>query len=201
MEGSDDEDEDEGSGSGSGSGEDSDEERHEDEDNEGDANQDPHTTEYLIDDDIADEMDEFGYTGLDQVLVEDEDDDALLDDDALGAEDGEEALGASSTHSYCTMINQITLKNGQTESNAGIGAHRDERCKLITVQYTHGRDARKSRQCLARSVGGSRVFCTCLHDLGILASASWYPTTNRLQESKLDWTTVLPRQRVVTVKA
>lgn len=86
MEGSDDEDEDEGSGS----CEDSDEEHHEDEDNEGDANQDPHTTEYLIDDDIADEMDEFGYTGLDQVLVEDEDDDALLDDDALGAEDGEE---------------------------------------------------------------------------------------------------------------
>jgi hypothetical protein len=41
-------------------------------------------------------MDEFGYTGLDQVLMEDEDDeddeddDELLDDDALGAEDGEE---------------------------------------------------------------------------------------------------------------
>ncbi|KAG1727769.1 uncharacterized protein EDB91DRAFT_1253741 [Suillus paluster] len=35
-------------------------------------------------------MDGFGYTSLDQVLVEDEDNDALLGDDALGAEDGEE---------------------------------------------------------------------------------------------------------------
>jgi hypothetical protein len=81
MEGSDDEEEDE--------------EGHEledAEDDEGDETQDLLTTEYLIDDDIADEMDEFGYTGLDQVLVEDEDDNGLLDN-ALGAEDGEELEG------------------------------------------------------------------------------------------------------------
>ncbi|KAG2110435.1 hypothetical protein BD769DRAFT_1392256 [Suillus cothurnatus] len=81
MEGSDDEEEDE--------------EGHEledAEDDEGDETQDLLTTEYLIDDDIADEMDEFGYTGLDQVLVEDEDGDGLLDN-ALGAEDGEELEG------------------------------------------------------------------------------------------------------------
>ncbi|KAG2028813.1 hypothetical protein BDR03DRAFT_1019306 [Suillus americanus] len=63
-----------------------------DDEDDGDGIRDPLTTEHLIDDDIADEMDEFGYTGLDQVLVDDdlEDDDALLDEDALGAEDGEE---------------------------------------------------------------------------------------------------------------
>ncbi|KAG1737817.1 uncharacterized protein EDB91DRAFT_1249494 [Suillus paluster] len=72
MEGSDDKDEDEDSGSG-------------DEDGDGE--------EYLIDNGIADEMDEFGYTSLDQVLVEDEDNDGLLDDDALGAKDGEELEG------------------------------------------------------------------------------------------------------------
>jgi hypothetical protein len=32
------------------------------------------------------------------------------------------------------MINQNTLKNGLTESNAGIGAHNDERSKLVRVQ-------------------------------------------------------------------
>ncbi|KAG1747923.1 uncharacterized protein EDB91DRAFT_1245396 [Suillus paluster] len=92
-EGSDDKDEDEGSGSGD---EDVHEEGHEledAEDDEGGETRDPLSTEYLIDDNIADEMDEFGYTGLDQVLVEDEDNNGLLDDDALGAEDGEELEG------------------------------------------------------------------------------------------------------------
>ncbi|KAG2136442.1 hypothetical protein DEU56DRAFT_756347 [Suillus clintonianus] len=66
----------------------------EDQDDEGDGTDDPLTTEHLIDDDIADEMDEFGWlVEMDEfgwlVLVEDEDD-APPDDDDLGAEDGEE---------------------------------------------------------------------------------------------------------------
>ncbi|KAG1787994.1 uncharacterized protein HD556DRAFT_1312283 [Suillus plorans] len=104
------EDEEDAEEEGSGSDEDSEEECHKDKNNKEDVNQDPHTTEYLINDDITDEIDEFGYTSLDQVLVEDE------DDDALGAEDGEE-------------------------------------------DHSAVRDTRKSWQCLARSVGGSRVFC------------------------------------------
>ena len=42
----------------------------------------------LVDDDLLDEMDEFGYSGLDQV-VEDEEELDQLAEDALGVEDGE----------------------------------------------------------------------------------------------------------------
>ena len=56
----------------------------------------PFPAEQLIDDEIVDEMDEFGYTGLDQVLWDDEEEE---DEDqpggyeeTLGAEDGEEGV-------------------------------------------------------------------------------------------------------------
>jgi hypothetical protein len=65
----------------------------EDEQEGGDDTRTPLTTEQLIDDEVADEMDEFGYTGLDQILVEDEDEELLPDEEeALGAEDGEEGV-------------------------------------------------------------------------------------------------------------
>ncbi|KAG1816304.1 uncharacterized protein BJ212DRAFT_1480754 [Suillus subaureus] len=81
IEGSGDEDGDENEDRGSSK-------EHDDEDIKGNGTRDPLTTEHLIDDDIVDEMDEFGYTSLDQVVVKDEDDDAPSDDDDLGAEDG-----------------------------------------------------------------------------------------------------------------
>ena len=47
-------------------------------------------TERLIDDELGDEMDEYGYSGLDQVLEVDSDDAEMSsDEDALGPEDGE----------------------------------------------------------------------------------------------------------------
>jgi len=47
--------------------------------------------EPLIGDELADEMDEYGYTGLDQTLDENEGDAEISgDEDALGPEDGED---------------------------------------------------------------------------------------------------------------
>ena len=50
----------------------------------------PACSERLIDDELGDEMDEYGYSGLDQVLEVDSDDAEMSgDEDALGPEDGE----------------------------------------------------------------------------------------------------------------
>ena len=44
----------------------------------------------MIDDELGDEMDEYGYSGLDQVLEVDSDDAEMSgNEDALGPEDGE----------------------------------------------------------------------------------------------------------------
>lgn len=67
--------------------EDEDEGSSEDQNNKDDRDEihDPLTTEYLIGNDITDKMNKFGYTGLDQVLMDNDlkDNDALLDEDAL----------------------------------------------------------------------------------------------------------------------
>ena len=50
----------------------------------------PACSECLIDDELGDEMDEYGYSGLDQVLEVNSDDAEMSgDEDALGPEDGE----------------------------------------------------------------------------------------------------------------
>ena len=50
---------------------------------------DPACSEHLIDDELGDEMDEYGYSGLDQVLEVEDDAEVSDDEDALGPEDGE----------------------------------------------------------------------------------------------------------------
>ena len=47
-------------------------------------------SECLIDDELGDEMEEYGYSGLDQVLEDKEDAKVSGDEDALGPEDGED---------------------------------------------------------------------------------------------------------------
>jgi hypothetical protein len=46
----------------------------------------------LANEELADEMDEFGYLGLDQVVDQDDEGEELLEEDGLGAEDGENAI-------------------------------------------------------------------------------------------------------------
>ena len=47
--------------------------------------------EQLIDDELGDEMEEYGYSGLDQVLNDDEEDAEMFgDEDGLGPEDRED---------------------------------------------------------------------------------------------------------------
>ena len=50
---------------------------------------DPARSERLIDDELGDEMDEYGYSGLDQVLEDEKDTKVSGDKDALGSEDEE----------------------------------------------------------------------------------------------------------------
>ena len=45
----------------------------------------------LANEELVDEMDEFGYSGLDQVVDQDDEGEELLEEDGLGAEDGENA--------------------------------------------------------------------------------------------------------------
>ena len=45
----------------------------------------------LANEELIDEMDEFGYSGLDQVVDQDDEGEELLEEDGLGAEDGENA--------------------------------------------------------------------------------------------------------------
>ena len=47
-------------------------------------------SEHLIDDELGDEMEEYGYSRLDQVLEDEEDAKVSGDEDALGPEDGED---------------------------------------------------------------------------------------------------------------
>ena len=47
--------------------------------------------EAYVDDEVADEMDEYGYSGLDQVINEDDENEEIEDDEnAFGPEDGED---------------------------------------------------------------------------------------------------------------
>ena len=50
---------------------------------------DPARSEHLIDDELGDEMDEYGYSRLDQVLEVENDAEVSGDEDVLGPEDGE----------------------------------------------------------------------------------------------------------------
>lgn len=49
----------------------------------------PARSECLIDDELGDKMDEYGYSGLDQVLEDEKDTKVSGDKDALGSEDEE----------------------------------------------------------------------------------------------------------------
>ena len=62
---------------------------------EGDEEEVPAATpfEVYVDDEVADEMDEYGYSGLDQVVNEDDESEEIEDDEnAFGPEDGEDVV-------------------------------------------------------------------------------------------------------------
>ncbi|KAG2139960.1 hypothetical protein BD769DRAFT_1663132 [Suillus cothurnatus] len=167
-----------------GDDEEEDEEGHEledAEDDEGDETQDLLTTEYLIDDDITDEMDEFGYTGLDQVLVEDEDSDGLLDN-ALGAEDGEELEGGL---------------NYDEAEEIGFGSMAMNLWKSEET-LERGSGGRRATTVLVRSVEGLQVSCNMGGPLHVRQGAG-LPDSKQLDDGTEESESLRWKRRAVLI--
>ncbi|KAG6371360.1 hypothetical protein JVT61DRAFT_9567 [Boletus reticuloceps] len=88
SDGDDSEDSEDGNGDDDGDDDEMDEDRGNEEDGELDGGV---SSTALVSEELVDEMDEFGYSGLDQEVADDDKEEGQVEEDGLGAEDGKNA--------------------------------------------------------------------------------------------------------------